>query len=182
MRTGSLRHYVSVQSRTETQSAVDGSTSFTWTTDRRIYAAIKPLRGNERFQAQAVNPEMQFNVKVRHFDGMSNEMRLLVPTNQNRSLSSGINDTDTSITLGAAFDRFRNENFYCRIEDEEIEVTGGHATTSLTVSRGLFGSSGAAHSSGKSVSELLIFEVVDVVPVMYSLHEIELLCSAQVGQ
>src|SRR5215475_1430130 len=60
----------------------------------------------------------------------------------------------TSITVASAVGFPTSGNYYIRIDNEVLQVTGGQGTTTWTVSRGQLGTSAASHLSGATVTAL----------------------------
>jgi hypothetical protein len=68
------------------------------------------------------------------------------------TLSSGINNSVTSLTVASASGFPGSGNYYIQIDSEVMQVTGGQGTTTWTVTRGALGTTGASHSSGATVT------------------------------
>jgi hypothetical protein len=66
------------------------------------------------------------------------------------TLSSAINATQTTLSVTSA-SGFPTSTFRIRIDDELMTVTGGFGTTTWTVTRGVNGSTAAAHVNAQSV-------------------------------
>lgn len=64
MRSGRLRHRVRIERATETQNAF-GEPVKGWSLLGEVWAGIEPLRGNERFQAQAVQSSEDVRIVMR---------------------------------------------------------------------------------------------------------------------
>lgn len=65
MKSGSLRHLVSLQSSSELEDDY-GQDIETWTEYGQVYAAIVPLRGGEFFNAQQVNSKITVKIIIRY--------------------------------------------------------------------------------------------------------------------
>lgn len=176
MRSGKLRYRVSVQDRTETVDEKTGAITHTWATERTVYANVEPLSGRERMEAQQVQADTSYKITMRYFDGLNAGMRILRPA-QWRELNGDIDDTTTSVTINAAFDRATTDDFYARIESEEVLVTAGHSSTGLTVTRGAHTTTAASHLSGVSVCEMWPLEVIEVRNTGTAYRELVALCA-----
>ena len=66
------------------------------------------------------------------------------------TLSSAITASQTSITVASSAG-FPASQFKIRIDDEVMTVTGGYGTTNWTVTRGVSGSTAAAHATSQTV-------------------------------
>jgi hypothetical protein len=62
--------------------------------------------------------------------------------------------TQTSITVSSAAGFPASGNYYVRIDNEVLVVTGGQGTTTWTVARGQLGTTAATHLSGATVTAL----------------------------
>lgn len=76
MRSGLLRHEVTIQANVETQAA-DGSVARTWSDIATVAASIEPLSGREGLLAAQINPEVTHLVKMRYRDDVNSRCRLL---------------------------------------------------------------------------------------------------------
>jgi Tfp pilus assembly protein PilX len=68
------------------------------------------------------------------------------------TLSSALNATQTTITIGSATG-FPSSSFRIRIDDEDMTVTAGFGTTTWTVTRGVNGTTAATHATGQTVTQ-----------------------------
>jgi SPP1 family predicted phage head-tail adaptor len=91
MRAGELRHSVSLQRVTETQSE-SGEITETWTTLATVRAAVEPLEGREQYLAQAVHATATTRVRLRYYAGLTAKDRVLFGTRPLNIL--GITDPD----------------------------------------------------------------------------------------
>jgi hypothetical protein len=66
------------------------------------------------------------------------------------TLSSAITAASTTVSVASATG-FPTSQFKIRIDDEVMTVTGGYGTTSWTVTRGVSGTTAAAHASSQTV-------------------------------
>lgn len=69
-RIGQLRHRVTLQRCTESQSAV-GIVTKTWYDIVTLWASVEPLGGREYFTAQQVNAEVTHTVTLRPYSGIT---------------------------------------------------------------------------------------------------------------
>jgi SPP1 family predicted phage head-tail adaptor len=76
MRSGQLRHQVTIQTSSVTQSST-GALTTTWAafaTD--IWADIEPISGREFFSSQQVQSNVTTRVRIRHLAGVREKMRV----------------------------------------------------------------------------------------------------------
>ena len=76
MQAGTLRHRIAIQSATETQN-VYGEKIKSWSTDVTVWGSIRPLRGQERFLAQQISPEVTHKIIIRGGQTVTPANRLL---------------------------------------------------------------------------------------------------------
>ncbi len=65
MRAGRIRQYVTIEVPTESAPDTYGQTTDTWSTISKVWAEIKPLRGEEKVQANQIHPETTVQVTMR---------------------------------------------------------------------------------------------------------------------
>jgi hypothetical protein len=78
----------------------------------------------------------------------------LNPKTTTRTGTLPMNTTQTSLTVASASGFPSSGNFYIRIDNEVMQVTGGQGTTSWTVTRGQLGTIAATHATGAVVTAL----------------------------
>lgn len=76
MNAGKLRHRVTIQQLVKTDDGYGGIVE-TWQDVATVWAAVEPLRGNERYRAQQVQAELTHKVIMRYRAGIKPQMRLL---------------------------------------------------------------------------------------------------------
>jgi len=75
MNAGKLRHRATIQQLVNTDDGAGGSIE-TWQDIATVWAAIEPLRGNERYTAQQVQSTLTHKVTIRYREGIKPQMRL----------------------------------------------------------------------------------------------------------
>lgn len=75
MRSGPLRHRVTIQRRIESQDAT-GAVIWTWFDHATVWAAIEPLMGREYFAAAEVQSEVEVRIRMRYRSDMNETMRI----------------------------------------------------------------------------------------------------------
>lgn len=75
MNTGKLRHRATIQQLVNIDDGAGGSIE-TWQDIATVWAAIEPLRGNERYTAQQVQSTLSHKVTIRYREGIKPQMRL----------------------------------------------------------------------------------------------------------
>ncbi|MBL4730785.1 MAG: phage head closure protein [Sulfurimonas sp.] len=96
MRSGSLRHKITVQSYDETQNDY-GEVFKDWVDLRTVYSTIVPLNAKEFFK-NGVQAEVTHRVEMRYFDGVAPKMQLIYKT-RIFSIESVINVRELHKTL-----------------------------------------------------------------------------------
>lgn len=76
MNAGALRHRVTIQ-RFERVEDEGGGYVEDWKDVATVWAAIKPMRGNERYEAQQVQSTLTHKVIMRYRAGIKPQMRIL---------------------------------------------------------------------------------------------------------
>ena len=94
-------------------------------------------------------------------DGQSKDRELFL-ANEQTTLAADITSIQTSVTIASA--RFINGDTII-VAAEQMIVTAGGGTTSLTVQRGQNGTAKAAHTSGAPVYSALTYTTLKVKPV-----------------
>ncbi|WP_434632010.1 phage head closure protein [Thermoanaerobacterium thermosaccharolyticum] len=75
MNAGKLRHRATIQQLVNIDDGAGGSIE-TWQDIVTVWAAIEPLRGNERYTAQQVQSTLSRKVTIRYREGIKSQMRL----------------------------------------------------------------------------------------------------------
>ena len=94
-------------------------------------------------------------------DGQAKDRELFL-ANEQTTLAADLTSNQTAITLAAA--RFADGDTIV-VESEQMVVTAGGGTTSLTVQRGQNGTPKATHTSGTPVYSALTYTTLKVKPV-----------------
>lgn len=74
---GELRHYIRIDSRTNTRDSNTGESVTTWTKLADVWAKISPLSGKEFIAAQSVSSEVTGRVTIRYRDDVSATNRIV---------------------------------------------------------------------------------------------------------
>lgn len=75
MKTGNLRHYITIEQQTETFNS-EGELVTTWTTYKNVWAEILPLVGREFWASKQVNSETTGKLRIRYIAGVTPKMRI----------------------------------------------------------------------------------------------------------
>ena len=75
MRAGQLRHRITIQSYTTTNT--QGEISKTWSTHAKVWANIEPLTGREFFESGIEESEVSGKITMRYKSGVKPQMRVL---------------------------------------------------------------------------------------------------------
>lgn len=73
---GELRHRIEIQTSTVTQDSV-GQPVYSWSTVATVWAAIRPMSGQELINAQAVHSQSTHRVIVRNYEGLNERFRFV---------------------------------------------------------------------------------------------------------
>ena len=74
---GTLRHRIVLQQAVRTADGGGGAAE-TWSTVAELWAAIRPVSGDERVAADALSGQLTHEVWVRHRAGVTPAMRFLI--------------------------------------------------------------------------------------------------------
>ena len=76
MRSGRLRHRVTIQTQTKTQDST-GSVIPSWSEFAEVWASIEPISGREFFSASQVQSSVSTRIRIRFCDGVTPKMRVV---------------------------------------------------------------------------------------------------------
>lgn len=76
MRAGELRHRLALQTSTDSKDAGGGLVE-TWATVATVWGSVKPLKGEDKVNAQLVNSEITHSIKIRYRPGVNAQGRIL---------------------------------------------------------------------------------------------------------
>lgn len=76
MRSGSLRHKITIQEKRETQDATTGEITSRWIDFACVSADIQPLSVREFIAAQGVQSEVTGRIVIRYLEGVTAKMRV----------------------------------------------------------------------------------------------------------
>ena len=159
MRAGLLSHKLIVQKPTETQDS-GGEPDVAWSEFDQVWGSREDASGSES-ESGGVLTERKVNIEIHHRAGITEKMRILARS-EHTTLNGSINNSVTSITVASAAALPLEGEYRILIESELMAVTGGQGTTSLTVTRGVDGTSGASHADAKSVHRMDVIDVESV--------------------
>lgn len=75
MKAGDLRHRITIEQPTETQSE-SGDVTQTWSELATVWAGIVPVGGSESWRAQQANPLLSHQITIRWLAGVTSKMRV----------------------------------------------------------------------------------------------------------
>jgi hypothetical protein len=126
-----------------------------------------------------VTPELSHKIRVRYRDDVLAERRLLIPQNGTTLGAAISNASVTSVTISDS-DLVKSDKVtVLRCESEFLLVTAGYGTTTLTVTRGAFGSTAAAHTNGLTITRMSVVEIDNVVDTGNAHVELILTCKGK---
>lgn len=76
MRSGKLRHRVTLQTQVETQNSFGEQETLSWQDYATVWGAVEPLQGREFFTAMQVNAETTVRIRIRYMTGVTSRMRV----------------------------------------------------------------------------------------------------------
>jgi SPP1 family predicted phage head-tail adaptor len=76
MKSGKLRHRITIQSKVVSRDTF-GAETITWRTEKTVWASIEPISGKEYFLAQQVQSEVTHVIKIRYYEGLRTDWRML---------------------------------------------------------------------------------------------------------
>jgi SPP1 family predicted phage head-tail adaptor len=65
LRAGALRHRINLIRQSSTKGTY-GDDVVSWSTDKSVWAAVWPIKGNEYYQAQQVSSVVTHRIRIRH--------------------------------------------------------------------------------------------------------------------
>lgn len=172
---GELNKRAFLQVKSTARHAQSGEVTNTWTNVRGIWCGIESKTASESSEQNQMRHFENVDIVCRYAADITNIKRLLIPYNCS-ALSSGINDSVTSITVDDDSIAPGDRDVILRVGDEFMTVTSGFDTTSLTVTRGAFGSTATTHSSGASVIRYRVANIDGVKNVQYKNVKLLLNC------
>ena len=155
-----LRHKLIVQKPTETQDS-GGEPDVAWSEFDQVWGNRASDGGSESDGGNGVTTKRMEAITVRYRAGITEKMRILARS-EHTTLNGSINNSVTSITVASAAALPLEGEYRILIESELMTVTAGQGTTSLTVTRGVDGTSGASHADAKSVHRMDVIDVESV--------------------
>lgn len=75
MRSGPLRHRITIEQATESRDSSGGVIS-TWGTYATVWASVSPLIGREYIAAKTVSASVTHKIRMRYLAGMTPKMRI----------------------------------------------------------------------------------------------------------
>lgn len=75
MRIGRLRHWINIEHLVSEDDGGGGLVSG-WVPFAEIWAGVEPLRGQQRFEAQKLNPKLTHRIVIRYLAGITAAMRI----------------------------------------------------------------------------------------------------------
>ncbi len=75
MRAGQLRHYITIQEKTQVKDSM-GSLTTTWSNLVSTWAGINTLKSTEKEEYSKLEEETIYQIKIRYYDGLDSSMRI----------------------------------------------------------------------------------------------------------
>lgn len=77
LKSGDLRHLVTIEERATIQNEETGAISTEWIGFAEVWAKIEPLSAREFMNAQAMQSQITTRITVRYLDGLKPSMRII---------------------------------------------------------------------------------------------------------
>jgi SPP1 family predicted phage head-tail adaptor len=148
-----MPHRVTLQRNTAAESSVSGELVEVWINFATVWGNIFIDASNTQMVASKEQVKRELTVGIRHMDGVNAGMRVLIPKTR-AVLSAGINNSVGSISVSKAVLSPDSRFAILRINSEFVVVTAGYGTTTLTVTRGQFGSTPVAHDADAPIVQM----------------------------
>lgn len=166
MQAGNRNRLLYLQTPTRTVNSTTGAPSLSWSNVGSVWAKVTPKSGQERAQFGQPSAVISHDVETLFRNDITPGRRFLIAS-QSDALNGAIDDSTTSVVVddGTIFeiDQARRERVL-KVGSELMTIDSISSNT-LTVTRGAFGTSAAAHSDGDSAilyRQLNIQSVTDV--------------------
>ncbi len=75
MRAGKLRHWITIQTRTDTMDSY-GEPIPAWTIFDQVWASIEPITGREYFASKETRSQSTHRIRIRYRSGITTKMRI----------------------------------------------------------------------------------------------------------
>lgn len=75
MKAGNLRHYITIQNRTETDNAY-GEREWVFADWQSMWASVEPISGREFFQVAQIESSISARIRIRYYPGITPKMRV----------------------------------------------------------------------------------------------------------
>lgn len=76
MRSGNLRHRITIQQNTRTQNEIDEWIDG-WSEFATVWAAIEPAIGKEYYAAKQIDSRVDGKIRIRYLEGLEPTMRII---------------------------------------------------------------------------------------------------------
>jgi SPP1 family predicted phage head-tail adaptor len=170
MRASELTHRIYLQRATEAQSAT-GFPVKTWTTLQHVWANVQMPTGKEYFTSDRYLSEVPAAIRIRRSkDVMSLRAkdRALVPSAYTTLKERLATTSDTSVVVED--DVFPPDHPFVIQVGAELMYVSATSTTTLTVTRGAYGTTAAKHKVGSAVRMMDHFDIESVVQGKYEIQ------------
>lgn len=175
-RVGTYRHRMEIQKFSESRDT-HGGLDRAWTRAAQWHASIQPISGKERISAEMLESDISHRVRCWHYAPLTTKHRFLAPQNAT-PITAALTASATTVALSSAadFPQSGYDAYHIRVEDELMTVNSGHGTTTLTVTRGVFGSTATTHAALKYVERMVVLEIDSIINVRERDETDEILC------
>ena len=161
MESGALRHKVIIQCPSTSEVGAQGGLVKNYKAYSTERAAVEPLRGNELVAAQQRYGNVEKKVRMRHVWGLTPDMRFLVPAAK-ATVGLAITTTDVTTLESTDLTTFPPRGKFRILTGAEMMEVTAVATTYLTVTRAVDGTSPTTHSTDDAIRVMAVNEIVAV--------------------
>mgnify|MGYP001595900343 CR=1 FL=1 len=172
---GAMNIRAFLQSNAGTPHAQTGAITDAWANVRGFWCEVMAKAADEKTIQQQQRLITDVDLRCRYAADIRSNKRVLLPRNT-ATLAAGINSAVTSLTVSSAGLCADDRDTVIRIDDEFLLVTAGFGTTSLTATRGAFGSTAAAHLISVTAIKMAVLEITGVLNVANKNLELILNC------
>ncbi len=105
--------------------------------------------------------QLEGSFETRYVAGVLPSMRVLVP-DVTATVAEALTSTETDVTTSTAAGFPTQLDYRILVDSELMEVTAGHGTSTLTVTRGVDGTTNVVHTNGATLRSMKEHEIISV--------------------
>jgi len=169
---GKLRHQVLVEKFSTGTVGSQGGLPKSYTVHTTSRASVEPLRGNELVAAQQKYGDVDKKVRLRHVWGLTQDMRILVPA-AHATVGKAITTSGVTTLESTDLTTFPPRGKFRVLTNAELMEVTAVASSYLTVTRAMDGTSPTSHSTDDHIRVMTVNEIVTVIDPGERYHEQE---------